>query len=111
MAQVATQPSELINDFFMRGHKEATGPRDPYNPPELETAYPEPSVFGILSAYGMYSRHVNGLIVRDVKITCQESDERAPIVLQDVENSRFDSVDAHHLGDSTCVSPQQCSWF
>ncbi|WP_428839476.1 glycoside hydrolase family 28 protein, partial [Amycolatopsis pretoriensis] len=30
------------------------------NPPELETAYPEPSMFGTLPAYGFFIRHARG---------------------------------------------------
>src|SRR5436853_712801 len=31
------------------------------NPPEKETDYPEPSMFGVIPAYGFYIRHVKGI--------------------------------------------------
>ena len=33
----------------------------PYNVPELPAVYPEPSNWGILPAYGLYARHIDGL--------------------------------------------------
>ena len=38
-------------------------------PEELENAYPEPSMFGTLPAYGLFARHVRGLRVRDVSLS------------------------------------------
>jgi hypothetical protein len=44
----------------------------------------------------MYVRHVNQLTVSNLIITKVESDERSPILLQDVENSHFEAVNAQH---------------
>ena len=41
---------------------------DPYNVPEMPREYPEPTLFGILPAYGMYARHVKGLAVDNVSV-------------------------------------------
>ena len=57
--QVAKQPADLVNTFFFR----ATGgvpPREPYDTPEREKEYPEPSMFGMLPAYGFFIRHATG---------------------------------------------------
>jgi len=58
--QVAKQPPDLVNTFFFR----ATGgvpPREPYATPEREKEYPEPSMFGMLPAYGFFIRHATGI--------------------------------------------------
>jgi len=88
MAQVAEQPEELINRFFM---DRATGgqPREPYDVPEREAAYPEASMFGLLPAYGFYIRHARGIEFDNVKLQLLEADERPTFVLQDVAGIDF----------------------
>ena len=53
--------------------------------PELAEAYPEPSMFGVTPAYGLYARHVRGLTLRDVELATEAPDARPPVVLEDVE--------------------------
>jgi hypothetical protein len=62
---------------------------DPYNIPEMTREYPEPSMLGILPAYGIYARHVKGLRVTGVTLKYKVADERPAIVLDDVEDSKF----------------------
>jgi polygalacturonase len=62
---------------------------DPYNIPEAPREYPEPSMYGILPAYGLYARHVQGLNVRNVRLSYGVEDERPPVVLDDVRDSSF----------------------
>ena len=66
----ARQPADLINPFFLRGPT-ARDPRDPYSPPEQEKAYPEPSMFGVLPAWGLYVRHAKDLAFRDFKFSLE----------------------------------------
>ncbi len=56
--------------------------------------YPEPSNFGILPAYGLYARHVRGLRVTNVRFRTLVEDERAPVVLDDVADARFEAFSA-----------------
>ncbi len=65
---------------------------DPYNVPELNDAYPEPSNWGILPAYGIYARHVKEFHVSDVRISVEKEDERHVVVLDDAENVCFESI-------------------
>jgi polygalacturonase len=67
-----------------------SGPRDPFQPPELEKGYPEPSAYGLLPAYGLYVRHVNNLTVRDFNVSFIKEDTRPVVVLDDVTNATFD---------------------
>jgi hypothetical protein len=67
---------------------------DPYNIPEMPREYPEPSLFGVLPAYGIYARHVTGLTVENVSLTNKVEDERPAVVLDDVSNSTFQNFTA-----------------
>lgn len=67
---------------------------DPYNVPEMPREYPEPSNFGVLPAYGLYARHVRGLTISNVRFRTLVADERAPVVLDDVADARFEAFDA-----------------
>jgi polygalacturonase len=94
----ATQSlSWLVNTFFSKN--EALLPRvswdstasswqpDPYNVPEMPREYPEPSIFGILPAYGLYARHVEGLKLTAVTLKYKIEDKRPAVVLDDVKNA------------------------
>lgn len=86
--QVAKQPSNLVNNFFFR----ATGgvpPREPYNTPEREKEYPEPSMFGVLPAYGFFIRHAKGIELDHVEVSYVKQDQRPPFVLDSVEDVEF----------------------
>jgi polygalacturonase len=63
-------------------------------PEELETAYPEPSMFGTLPAYGLFARHVRGLRVRDVSLSFEGTEARPAIVLRSVVGASFDALTA-----------------
>jgi hypothetical protein len=89
----ARQPKELVNGFFLRRSPELTGPREPFDVPELETAYPEPCTFGILPAYGLYVRHARNLTVRDVRVGFMAEDTRPVVVLEDVAGADFHRFD------------------
>jgi polygalacturonase len=68
----------------------ASGPRDPFSPPEMEKGYPEPSATGLLPSYGFYVRHVQNLTVRDVDLSFIKEDTRPVVVLDDVSRAEFD---------------------
>ncbi|MEM9338195.1 MAG: glycosyl hydrolase family 28 protein [Bacteroidota bacterium] len=49
--------------------------------PENETKYPEFTLFGnALPAYGLYARHIDGLVTENVKFTLTGSDDRPQII-------------------------------
>jgi hypothetical protein len=93
----ARQPANLVNRFFLRA-AELAAPRDPYNPPEQEKAYPEPSMFGVLPAWGLYVRHAKDLAFRDVKFSLEKDDARPVIVLDDVAGAEFKNVKMPRVG-------------
>jgi hypothetical protein len=87
MVEAAEQPPELINTFFAE-----PGAREPYAVPDRPTAYPEPSMFGILPAWAFYLRHATGVQLTTVDCVFAEEDTRPAIVLDDVRDADF-----HHV--------------
>ena len=73
-------------------------------PPEKEDAYPEPSMFGEMPAYGFFVRHVRGLEMSDVRVTFIDEDLRPAFVLEDVRGAEFRNLKARLApGASTFV--------
>lgn len=61
--------------------------------PELGTKYPEPAKFlGTSPAYGLFARHVKGLVLSDVTFMLDNPDNRPCILTDDVENMRMRDV-------------------
>ncbi len=88
--RVSQQPTELVNLFFLREEEPGVvGPREPFHVPERPKAYPEPSMFGLLPAYGIYARHARNINFRDVSIALMQPDERSAVVLDDVHGIAF----------------------
>ena len=63
-------------------------------PPERESIYPEPTMFGDLPAYGFFIRHVQGLQMRDVEVNYLSPDLRPAFWLSDVKDVEFIHVKA-----------------
>jgi polygalacturonase len=105
---VARQPESLINGFFLRGPEAGVfGPRAPLDVPLRDKAYPEPSMFGLLPASGIYARFARDLRVRNVRISFQQPDSRPKVVLQHVEGVRLESVVIE--GDAPALVQQEVS--
>ncbi|MFO7907691.1 MAG: glycosyl hydrolase family 28 protein [Pirellulaceae bacterium] len=56
--------------------------------------YPEAQMFGRLPAYGLYCRHVNGIRLKNVAISCLNPDPRPMLVCDNVVNLTADTVNA-----------------
>jgi len=98
----------LVNTFFAKN--EALLPRidwdpsanggpgawkaDPYNVPEMPREYPEPSILGILPAYGIYARHVQGLRLNAIQMRFEVEDKRPAVVLDDVTTAHITGLAA-----------------
>ena len=63
-------------------------------PPERETNYPEPSMFGELPAYGFFIRHAKGISLSNVEVSYLSDEFRSPFVLDDVNGVSFNHVTA-----------------
>lgn len=64
------------------------------DPPEKETDYPEPTMFGEIPAYGFFVRHVRGLDMRGVKISYLQDEARAPFVFSDAKSVDLRDISA-----------------
>lgn len=88
--QVATQSPDLVNQFFFR----ATGgvpPREPFDTPEREKEYPEPSMFGLIPAYGFFIRHAQNIELQDLDLSHMADDQRPAFVFDDVTGIELDN--------------------
>ncbi len=54
-------------------------------PGELADAYPEPSMFGITPAWGLWARHVRGLVMERVEMTVVSEDARPKTMFDDTK--------------------------
>jgi len=88
----ASQPANLVNNFFRPPG--GNPPRDPYAVPEREAMYPEPSLFGVLPAYGFYVRHATGVRMDGVEVGFMTTDTRPAFVLDDVRDVELHGVRA-----------------
>jgi len=61
--------------------------------PEMPKAYPEFSQHMELPAWGFFVRHVDGLIMNNIKLTALKKDYRTAIVLDDVSNHKISGLD------------------
>jgi polygalacturonase len=85
-------------------------------PPERETNYPEPSMFGEIPAYGFFIRHAKGIELNNVEVGYLKDDRRPAFVLLDVSNADFFHVKAQrvagastfHLKNVSDFSTSQC---
>jgi polygalacturonase len=91
--QVAKQPADLVNTFFFRASG-GVPPREPYATPERETEYPEPSMFGMMPAYGFFVRHAVGVEFNNVDVGYIKEDRRPAFVLDQVKAVDFQHVKA-----------------
>lgn len=104
----------LVNSFFLKN--EGLLPRadwdkenrrwrdDPYNVPELPEVYPEPSNWGILPAYGLFAKHVDGLTLRNIRFSCKVPDGRHVCVFDDASDISVDGMEAFCAPDTAPIA-------
>jgi len=68
-------------------------------PPELESNYPEPRMFGPMPACGFFLRHVRKIEMSHVEIASVADDARPAFYLKDVERADFFAVSAPRGAD------------
>jgi polygalacturonase len=72
--------------------------------PELPDHYPEPSMFGVTPAYGLFARHVRNLEVHHADLRTVSKDGRPPVALHNIDGASFDHVRlAHDAATQTFV--------
>jgi polygalacturonase len=78
-----------ISDVFFHQHGGADGKIAKHQPPELEKAYPEPTMFGDLPPTGLFVRHVRNLEVSNLEVMTEAADARPAFWLMDVDGADF----------------------
>jgi polygalacturonase len=63
-------------------------------PPEAETKYPDPDMFGAMPAHGFFLRHLRGLEMSHTEIQPARPDARPAIKLVDVHRADFFAITA-----------------
>jgi polygalacturonase len=63
-------------------------------PPELESKYPEPGMFGPMPASGFFLRHVRNIEMSHVEIATANPDTRPAFYLKNVERADFFAITA-----------------
>ncbi|NIJ30884.1 polygalacturonase [Sphingomonas insulae] len=87
-ATIAGLPDRPVEDVVLRdirltyagGGTAADAAR---RPQELASAYPEPSMFGVTPAWGLWVRHARGLHVEGLALATATPDQRPPFRMED----------------------------
>jgi polygalacturonase len=95
---IAGHPIEDVNLSDIRILYRGGGTREQAETeaPERDNSYPEPSMFGVLPAYGLFVRHVRNLTVDHLEVGFVQDDQRPAILLGDVTGASFDHLRAQH---------------
>jgi hypothetical protein len=83
------------NDFFNRDIKRTR--QHPFDIPEQENGYPEPSAHGVLPAFGLFVYHARNIVFDHVVLETEQADCRPAIVLMDVEGVQFRDIRASRV--------------
>jgi polygalacturonase len=87
-------PGQLIedvklSDVILQQAGGGTADMAALSPPENEGKYPDPHMFGMLPATGLFARHIRNLEVSNVEIATQAADARPAFCLRDVDGADF----------------------
>ena len=88
-----------LNDIRILYKGGGTRAQAALEPPERETNYPEPSMFGELPAYGFFIRHARGVELSNVEVGFMTEDLRPAFHLEDVRTATFLGVAAQKAAD------------
>lgn len=83
-----------LSEIYLHHHGGAGKDIAAIQPPEFETKYPDPKMFGNLPAHGFYVRHVKGIEFTDIKIAYEKNDARPAFVLDNVQDTDFFRIKA-----------------
>ncbi|MEO6393336.1 MAG: glycoside hydrolase family 28 protein [Pyrinomonadaceae bacterium] len=80
-------------------------------PPEKETNYPEPSMFGEIPAYGFFIRHASNISLNNVEVSYAHTELRPAVVLEDVRGASFFQLNAQRPGGANTFVLRNVSDF
>ena len=70
--------------------------------PEVEKAYPEADMFGVLPVYGFFIRHAKNVSFTDITLKTKAEDLRPAVLLYDVINGDFEKMNMTGSGNNFC---------
>ena len=76
-----------ISDVYLHHQGAGTAEMAALRPPENETGYPDPHMFGPMPAHGFYIRHVSNIELTNVEIACTSPDMRPAFLLASVTDA------------------------
>jgi len=79
--------------------------------PEHDNSYPEPSMFGVLPAYGLFVRQAVNFAADHLRVGFAQDDQRPAILLADVAGAAFDHVQAQHAAGVPVFRLRQTTGF
>lgn len=97
-----------LSDFDIRFRGGGTVEDASNVPTEQITDYPEHFYFGVLPSYGLYMRHVERSILRNLRLELAESDARPAVYLDSCKHLQFSSLQESMLGGDA-ISTRDCS--
>ncbi len=68
---------------------------DEYTLEVLKGHWPEFYLVGTLPAYGIYVRHMEGLVLENISIKTVADDKRVPVILNDVNNASVRAISSN----------------
>ena len=83
-----------VSDMFVQHQGGGSSEAAHINPPELVDKYPEPEMFGHMTAQRFFIRHLKRLEMSHVEIQPVARDSRPSFYLQDVQRADFIAVTA-----------------
>jgi polygalacturonase len=96
-ASITAMPGAFVEDVTLSGIRliyqgGGTAADAARKLPEVPGKYPDPDMFGVMPAWGLYMRHVRGVVLRDVELSALSADARRPVVMDDVKGLKADGV-------------------
>ena len=88
-----------LSNIYVETVGGATADMAQIQPPENETKYPEPGMFGPMPASGFFMRHMRNVEMSHVEIANSTPDARPAFYLSDVERADFFAVTAPRGAD------------
>jgi len=78
-----------LNDIYIQHRGGGTAADAALQPPEAESQYPEPNMFGRMPSPGFFVRHARNIAMSNVEIGSLQEDRRPAFVLEDVQGADF----------------------
>lgn len=87
---------DVVIDGFTVTAKGGSGRRD-LEVPEVAAKYPDGDMFGELPAVGLYTRHVDGLTLRNLKVHAAQPDARPAMIADDVSRLELSGFESSNI--------------